>query len=587
MLDPIVVLVDNFVRRQQAQDVGVGFPHEEDAMRGTSKRIDPKTTDCTVCAQKVGAPCVSIASRGKQRPLARSHTGRYAAARIVAAEAMPKKPKTKPKAKVARKKSRGKMEVEGPTNVGEVIELGKSCGGFSPIPLVIDHRVVDVPVDQVYEVALAAAPTLLSPPSTIEEVSAEHERSFKARHRAGDRSARKDYLKLAMARIAEYAQGVIRQGDSPADMQAEAVDEACAVATAAFVWWQPTSVGGSLLEFILREIGRVLAARLRHRTETKTLLWSKSKADNVSDVVRMTDEVLLGGKRRGFSLHPLLFKGKVVEDDPVRAGAMARHLNATIGGLSPRTHQEITLEHEHSYISRFRLGDVGAAWEYIDLNEALVKKLVKKARRFLPKNDLPREDLEAEGRLGAFEAFRRWDPSAGKFSTYAYAWILSHLQGRAAKGGSAIGVRQEVHLGLSRGKKEGRKLTESEAALERALKVASIDEKVGGEDGRERAAVAALPSDSDVEGEVVSMDFQLRIRACVFDALDKLSERERDIVMRRMYSGEEPITLDEIGRELKISRERVRQIETAAHRKLRETISTQFGGKSNVLMGFT
>jgi RNA polymerase nonessential primary-like sigma factor len=342
-----------------------------------------------------------------------------------------------------------------------------------------------------------------------------------------------------------------------------------------------------MIDFIMREVDRLLLKRLHHRLDVEGSFWANRRpTNNVLEVAKMADERVVGGRKRGFSLIPLEVQGRVVESDLVQAGMMARHLGATIGANAPREHKDLTLEHEQSYVARFALGDVAAAWEYINLNSHLVIKLARKARKFLPKNDLPDEDIFAEGKLGAFEAFKKWDPNSGRFSTYAYAWILSHLQGRAAKGGSTIGVRQEVHLGLSRAKKHGTILTESEVALEKALFVASIDEKVGGDDGKERSVVAAFASPDDVEGAVGNQDYSSKIRACLFEALQELSLREREIVLRRMYStGETPITLEQIGHEFGVSRERVRQIETTAHKKLRNLIESKFGGAGNVMVG--
>ncbi len=560
--------------------------------RSTRTSVDPKTGPCGICGQMIGEMCVSVMARGKKKVLKRCHSERYAAVRVasVATTAKPthKKPRTKPSFD---------------NNIREVLNLGALCGGFSPVPLSINGRVADVPVDKVYELAQIAAPTLLCPPSSPHQITEAHERGYIARHRAGDRSARIAYLTLVRSRIVDHAKKLVQLA-SEGDVKSEFAkylsslmtnttstaveDESVALAVHAFGWWNANH--GRMIDFILREVERLLLKRLRHRAGVEALFWAHLRpTNNVSEVCQMVEEVVgAGGKRRGFSLIPLEFRGRVIETDLVRAGSMGRHLGATMGPKAPSIHQNITLEHEQSYVARFALGDTAAAWEFININASLIIKLAKKARRFLPTNDLADEDLLAEGRVGAFDAFKKWDPNSGKFSTYAYAWILSHLQGKAAKGGSTIGVRQEVHLGLSRGRKEGRVLSESEAALERALHVGSIDEKVGGEDGKERSAIAALAADVDVEEDVSRQEYQAKIRACIFTALEDLSTREREIVLRRMYASDDaPITLEQIGREFGVSRERVRQIETTAHQKLKALMEKNFGGKNNIMVGMS
>jgi RNA polymerase primary sigma factor len=243
----------------------------------------------------------------------------------------------------------------------------------------------------------------------------------------------------------------------------------------------------------------------------------------------------------------------------------------------------LTLAEEKSLSKRCRFGDISAKERLVEANMRLVVSI---AKNYLA-SGIPMEDLIQEGAIGLMTATERFDPRMGyRFSTYATQWIRQSI-GRAIDN-KAKSIRLPAHISESL-----RKVEKSRAELLRMLgdeptteqlaahaglsakKVASLllttQEPVSldmtiGDDSTSLSTLVLDRAAVDPQDELIAQEMREEIEAI----LNTLDEREQ-IVMRRRFGFDEDskAVLQQIGDELNISRERVRQIESQALRKLR------------------
>jgi RNA polymerase primary sigma factor len=254
---------------------------------------------------------------------------------------------------------------------------------------------------------------------------------------------------------------------------------------------------------------------------------------------------------------------------------------AKIGKGRLLTHRE-----EISLSRRAQAGDQRARNKLVERNLRLVISVAKRYRGM----GLPFEDLIQEGNLGLVRAVEKFDPERGhRFSTYVTWWIRQAI-GRAISDKGRT-IRVPVHAGekirkMTRTSNQlsaelGREPTDQEVAqrlgwkLDEVLEAkeaipdatTSLNGPLGsGEDASELGEFIEDERTSDTAGEVMgemeSASFQ--------EAIERLPERHRYVLLRRYgLDDREPATLAELREELKVSRERVRQLQRSAEQMLK------------------
>jgi RNA polymerase primary sigma factor len=248
----------------------------------------------------------------------------------------------------------------------------------------------------------------------------------------------------------------------------------------------------------------------------------------------------------------------------------------------------LTREEEVKLARRIKRGDQAARQQMIKANLRLVVKIAHDY-------GLPLLDLISEGNIGLMKAVERFDPKkGGKLSTYAAWWIKQSIKRALANQSKTI--RLPVHLvdkiarmrrvGMQLAEEFGREPTDEELGEElnmpaakiaqlrtAAIRPASLDAAVGQEeDGASLGDMigdesAAMPSD---------MLSDKNLRKAVMDLLHVLDDRELKIITLRFgLDGKKEMTLEEVGRKFKVTRERIRQLQNIALRKIKRALDKQ------------
>ena len=247
----------------------------------------------------------------------------------------------------------------------------------------------------------------------------------------------------------------------------------------------------------------------------------------------------------------------------------------------------LTVKEEIALAKRIKRGDAAAREHMIKANLRLVVKIARDYENY----GLPLLDLISEGNIGLMKAVERFDPTKGaKLSTYAAWWIKQAIKRALADQGKTIRLPVHVvdklfHIRKAETKLVellGREPTDLEIAEETGLRSdqvrdyrkasvapTSLDAKLGDDDTNRVADIVADPnaeapyqqaleeSDNEILGEVIRT----------------LSPREQTILKLRFgLSGDDEKTLEEVGEQFGVTRERIRQIQDEALKKLRKRI---------------
>ena len=337
------------------------------------------------------------------------------------------------------------------------------------------------------------------------------------------------------------------------------------------------------------ELAKILASRARHHLLTPEQV-SRAMEEQEDDVagldalyealeargIRVEEEdadlPLLDDAQIGRLEHELSAEG-VALDDPVKA-----YLKEI--GQVPL----LSAEEEQTLARAARAGDADARRR---LSEANLRLVVSVAKRYAGRG-LPFLDLIQEGNLGLMKAAEKFEPDRGfKFSTYATWWIRQSITRAIADQGRTIRIPVHLveHINRVRKtagellRKNGREPTAEEIAvrlemepdrvrelLQLAQEPVSLETPVGEE---EDAHLEDFIQDEEAGVPVDEAGRQL-LRRELMSVLKSLTPREeRVITLRFGLDDGRPRTLEELGKEFNVTRERIRQIEAKALRKLR------------------
>ncbi len=255
----------------------------------------------------------------------------------------------------------------------------------------------------------------------------------------------------------------------------------------------------------------------------------------------------------------------------------------------------LTPEEEFDLAVRYRkYNDISAAHKLITSNLRFVVKVALEYKSY----GVKLLDLIQEGNIGLMMAVKKFDPFKGnRFISYAIWWIRAYIQNFIIKTWSLvkIGTTQaqkklfykigKVRKALETGSENERKYellakdldVSKEHIMEMEQRMASRDLSLDApfDEKKELTHLDLLQEESPNQEERLAQEQEREVREQeVHRALQKLNEKETFIIKNRIMS-DEPLTLQDIGNRLNLSRERVRQIESEALKKLKKEIGSR------------
>ena len=270
---------------------------------------------------------------------------------------------------------------------------------------------------------------------------------------------------------------------------------------------------------------------------------------------------------------------------------VAKNLDATQLYLSEIGYSPLLTAEEEVHFARRALKGCDASRKRMIVSN--LRLVVKIARRYNNRG-LALLDLIEEGNLGLIRAVEKFDPERGfRFSTYATWWIRQTIE-RAIMNQTRtirlpIHVVKELNVYLRAARELAQQLDHEPTAEDIAVyldkpidevskmlrlneRISSVDTPIGGEN--DKALLDILADDNETSPEEQLQDNN--IKNSIVGWLQELSAKQREVLARRFgLMGYEPSTLEDVGAEIGLTRERVRQIQVEGLRRLRDMLGHQ------------
>lgn len=345
-----------------------------------------------------------------------------------------------------------------------------------------------------------------------------------------------------------------------------------------------------------KAISRSISRMNVKTTPSKTVMPVRSKGNAVKTTASTAAIAFMGSvtntssptatsefKKSGTAIaKPISFPETRVYDGPIDSLTVYMRDVGMVDLLKP--------EEEIALAAKIKRGDKNARERMIRANLRLVVKIAREYEGY----GMPLQDMINEGNIGLMRAVEKFDPAkGGKLSTYSSWWIKQSI--RRAIANQAKTVRMPIHMmdkiakvrrTANRLAEElGQEATDEEIAGEMGLPTkriaylrkagihtSSMDAPIGDDDSNR---MGDLMADERAENPYDNLEHKTMLDL-LDDIIDRLPERELNILRRRFgLDGSPERSLEEIGKEMGVTRERIRQLQNLALTKLRKMIESR------------